>query len=899
MLKKFCSSLSLKTICLINVFVIITAIAIFIFVNHNVGKALQTEIVNNLVMVNSEKQDKFDRQLTNTEIEAQTIAFNPYARQYFDGLTRGRAADPNVLRTLGSYLETRVQKSEGVLENLAYYYREVVVADGIGGKSLNVKFDPEATIGLGSIEMSPVSGFPALVHIIPVNDWSLFIMAIDLVKITEKIIDNGEKSQIKSIIVKDDGFILACEEREKIMKFNFNEVDGATAKFFKEVTAKGSGSGILNLEGVPYLAAYKQSPTRDLYMITYAPFSLCNQKLHQLTLGIVVILIICVMIGFLVSTVLAKRMIVQPVQKTAGYLSQVAAGNLEVAVPDQYLSRPDEIGKLATAAQRMIKDLREKASAAKRIAAGDLDITLEMKSEKDVLTQNLNQMVANLQQVSGEIKTLATATVAGNLTVRADVARYDGEYRNMAAGINDMLDAVVAPVTDVRQSLQKIALNDYTEELRPEQYQGDLRQLGEMVNTVRARLLNLQDFAQRVSQGDTSRLAELIEIGQRSADDQLVPAFIAMMQNIENLIREVDYLANAAINGDLQTRGNAEEFQGGYQRIITGFNQALDALIAPVNETSAVLQKMAAGDLDVAVAGNYQGDHALLIRAVNQTINSFNEVLTEFHTAAGQVASGAQNIAKSSQVLSQAANEQAATTEEITASMNEIGVQTKQNAENATTVNKLAIAAQEQALAGNEQMQKMLEAMNAINDSSNSIFKIIKVIDEIAFQTNILALNAAVEAARAGQYGKGFAVVAEEVRNLAARSAAAANETTELIESSIQKVTAGTQIANETAQSFGSIVEGIAKTTALAGNIASASNEQASGITQVNQGISQIAEVTQSNTATAEESAAASEELAAQAETLKTMTQKFKLKEGEKLALKTASVAGFLTDTAS
>jgi methyl-accepting chemotaxis protein len=704
-------------------------------------------------------------------------------------------------------------------------------------------------------------------------------------ELSEIIADVTYGKSGKAFMVNKQGTTIANYDRQKVIRLD-NTIENAKkdpglqpmADIIKKMANYESGIGEYKYQGVTKYLAYCPVPGTEWSLGLTAPKSEAFVAIDRMRTMIIIASIIFLGIGGVISYFVAHQ-ISAPLQLATKRLEIIATGDVEHDMAAKFLARPDEIGKLANAAQSLTVDLREKAVAAQQIAQGDLNVQIKMKSEKDILTKNLNKMVVNLQQVTGDINMLVEAAVAGNLTVRADASEHNGDYQKMVKGINNTLDAVVIPVTDAQQILQKIALNDYTKEMRLDKYQGDLRQLAQMVNDVRARLLNLQDVALEVSKGDTSRLEEFKKIGQRSANDHLVPAFTAMMQNVENLIQEVDRLATASVNGELKTRGNAVQFEGGYQRIVNGFNQALDAIIEPVNETSVVLQEMATGNLDVAVKGNYQGDHALLAQAVNHTINSFNEVLGEFYNTANQVASGAQNVSDSSQTMSQAASEQAATTEEITASMTEIATQTKQNAENATQANNLAIAAQDQATAGNAQMEKMLEAMTTINESSASISKIIKVIDEIAFQTNILALNAAVEAARAGQYGKGFAVVAEEVRNLAARSANAAKETTDLIESSIEKVGAGTKIANETAQSLGEIVAGIAKTTALVGDIAVASNEQASGITQVNQGIGQIAQVTQTNTATSEESAAASEELAAQAEILKGMVQKFKLKE--------------------
>jgi methyl-accepting chemotaxis protein len=298
----------------------------------------------------------------------------------------------------------------------------------------------------------------------------------------------------------------------------------------------------------------------------------------------------------------------------------------------------------------------------------------------------------------------------------------------------------------------------------------------------------------------------------------------------------------------------------------------------PLNLLVASAEKIAAGDLDVTVQINTADEIAEVGKSFQKMTDHINDVMMSIDSAAIQVAAGSKQIADSSMGLSQGATEQASSIEQLTASIEEIASQTKLNADNATQASQLAENTKEEALQGNSEMQLMLQSMEEINESSNNISKIIKVIEEIAFQTNILALNAAVEAARARQHGKGFAVVAEEVRNLAARSADAAKETTAMIEGSIKKVDHGTQIATKTASALNKMMDDVTKVSDIVAEIAKASNEQAIGIAQINQGITQVSEVVQMNTATSEESAAASEELSSQAELLREQAERFKLK---------------------
>jgi methyl-accepting chemotaxis protein len=372
----------------------------------------------------------------------------------------------------------------------------------------------------------------------------------------------------------------------------------------------------------------------------------------------------------------------------------------------------------------------------------------------------------------------------------------------------------------------------------------------------------VMDAAKKMAAGDfnfTLKSEARDEIGQ------VVQAVEAIQRAVQSMAVDASMLVSAAVDGRLATRADASQHQGDFRKIVDGVNGTLDAIVGPINEVRRIMTSIEQGDLTQSITQDYQGDFKALKEAVNNTVGKLSDTITQVRTAADALTNASGQVSATAQSLSQSSSEQAASVEESSASVEEMSASINQNAENAKVTDSLASKTAVEATEGGGAVKNTVDAMKKIAQK-------IGIIDDIAYQTNLLALNAAIEAARAGEHGKGFAVVAAEVRKLAERSQVAAQEIGGLAGDSVG-------LAERAGHLLDEIVPSIRKTSDLVQEIASASQEQSSGVAQINNAMNQLNQATQQNASASEELAATAEELGGQAEQLQQLMQFFTIDE--------------------
>jgi methyl-accepting chemotaxis protein len=427
------------------------------------------------------------------------------------------------------------------------------------------------------------------------------------------------------------------------------------------------------------------------------------------------------------------------------------------------------------------------------------------------------------------------------------------------------------PIVTLTRAAEKFASGDFEVAIAA---RGN-DEIGLLAQATQRAMNNIKRYAadvEKLASGDITA-----EITISSEHDKMGKALHLLAETLRSIICEIGTLTMAAMEGNLSTRGNSDQFQGGFREIVEGFNIILNAVIEPINEAADALQNVAAKDLTARMLAEHNGDFARIKDSVNSAVVTLDKALSLASTAAERVSTAAEQISAGNVSLSQGVSEQATSLEQVTSSLHEVALMARQTAANAKEARGLSEASLQAVRSGVDAMKYLSDAIIKMKNSSDATAKIVKTIDEIAFQTNLLALNAAVEAARAGDAGKGFAVVAEEVRNLAMRSAEAAKNTASMIEESMKNAEDEVSFDTEAMKCLENINSQVNRVSTVMMEIAAAAEQQSVDVEKLNATVTQMNQVTQQSASNAEESATAAEELKGQALNVKNMVGSFRL----------------------
>jgi len=485
-------------------------------------------------------------------------------------------------------------------------------------------------------------------------------------------------------------------------------------------------------------------------------------------------------------------------------------------------------------ARSIATPLQAATRVAGAIAQGRLDNAIEVRSrdEAGALLQSMRTMQEQLRNVIQAQRDMVRLHDEGMVSYRMDDAAFPGDYGVMIRETNRLVGTHVDAILDALGIIKRYAAGDLSVDI--ERLPGEKAVMHEVVDGIKASL------------------------GAISS--------------------EIKRLAAAAADGDFTQRGDEQAYEHEFRAMVADLNRLMRTTDGNLAQVSHLLQAIAEGDLTARMEGDFRGVFADMRDDANSTVAQLTSIVGRIQEASVAINTASSEIAAGNNDLSRRTEQQAANLEETAASMEELTSTVRQNADHARQANQLTLGAAEVAAQGGQVVGQVVETMAGIEAASRKIADIISVIDGIAFQTNILALNAAVEAARAGEQGRGFAVVATEVRSLAQRSATAAKEIKALIEDSSEKVAGGAALAEQAGTTMGEIVASVQRVTEIMAEISSASQEQASGIEQVNQTIVQMDETTQQNAALVEEASAAARSMEEQAASLAQAVARFRLR---------------------
>ena len=522
-----------------------------------------------------------------------------------------------------------------------------------------------------------------------------------------------------------------------------------------------------------------------------------------------------------------------------------------------------------------------------QLSEGDLNAELAaLPGELTLVSQSFDALRNNIKTLISDMDNMATAHEQGETDVMLVETKFYGDFSQIAKEVNEMTRAHLLEKDEMMHMMRALGDGNFDVEVR--QYPGKKSEINKQMERVKGKLKGLVESVKWVTaeheKGDME--ATLMESAFKGGFNELSSSINKIVGGQVELTKKAMAVVHAFGEGNFNAP--LEQFPGKKAFINETIEQVRENLKA-LNEDAQTLAR-AAREGKVAVradADRHKGDYRKIVEGMNETLDMIVEPITTVKTASDAINTAAKEIAQGNQDLSRRTEDQAASLERTAASMDTLSGTVKQNADNAKQANQLAAAASSVAIKGGEAVAQVVDTMSAINDSARKIEDIISVIDGIAFQTNILALNAAVEAARAGEQGRGFAVVAGEVRNLAQRSSSAAKEIKELITDSVNKTTEGTQQVEAAGNTMQEIVTSVKRVSDIIGEIAAASQEQSTGISQVNEAIMKMDDVTQQNTALVEQAAAAAESLMEQADELASAMSVFSL-EGESGAIKSA-----------